>query len=94
MDIYKPKRIRWFRVIAFLFRSLAGILHRWPIVLAVVVILSPITPHFRYEYMYKKHGNYRYKVHCTYLGVRGFISVYASGECPVIKIMDTRKFKA
>ena len=91
MSYYKPKRLRWGRVVAGIIRGIAGILIRWPLLLFAVFILSPIGPHLRFQYTYEQRGTYRHMIHCEYLGSRGFVDFSANGECPVFTIIDRRE---
>ncbi|MCG8380710.1 MAG: hypothetical protein MJA28_00620 [Gammaproteobacteria bacterium] len=92
MSHYKPKRIRWGKIVAGFFRSLAGILERWPLLLIAVFILSPVGPHMLLNYTYEQRGSYKYMLSCQYLGSRGFVHYVAMGECPYFKIIDSREF--
>jgi hypothetical protein len=91
MKHYKPTRLRWRKGLAHVIRFIAGMLERWPLLLLAVVIVSPVTPHLRWNYAYEQRGTYRHMFACEYLGSRGFVNHVESGRCPVIAIIDTRK---
>lgn len=90
MNYYKPKRLRWGRVVAGVLRGIAGILIRWPLLLFAVFILSPIGPHMRIQYTYEQRGTYRHMIYCEYLGSRGFVGFSAGDDCPLLTIIDRR----
>ena len=92
MSYYKPTRIRWGRVLAYFIRGIAGLLERWPLLLLAALIISPIGPHVRMQYVYEQHGSYHYMLRCEYLGSRGFVNHVEAGRCPIITIIDTRIF--
>lgn len=92
MSHYKPKRFRATKVFGYFFRGIAELLSRWPLLLLVAFLVSPVGPHLRYQYTYEDRGSYRYMLDCEYLGSRGFVRYYANGECPFFVIIDQRKF--
>lgn len=91
MNHYKPKRVRWGKVFAFMLRGLAGLLSRWPLFVIAAILISPIGPHLRWQYTYQQHGTYLYMLDCQYIGSRGFVRYREDGKCPVIAIIDRRK---
>ena len=90
MSYYKPKRIRWTRVLASFIRGIAGILNIWPLFLIAGFFISPVGPHLRMTYTYLQNGSQKYMLSCQYLGSRGFVSFDAFGECPFVTIIDRR----
>lgn len=91
MSYYKPKRLRWGRVVAGVTRGIAGILIRWPLLACAALIVSPIGPHLRIQYTYEQRGIYRYMLSCEYLGSRGFVNFIATGDCPLVTLIDRRE---
>ncbi len=91
MSYYKRKRLRWARVVAGFIRGIAGILVRWPLLLFAALIVSPIGPHLRIQYTYEQRGTYRYMLSCEYLGSRGFVNFIATGDCPLVTVIDRRE---
>ena len=90
MNYYKPKRIRWGRVIATFIRGIATLLNHWPLLLLIAFIVLPIGPHLRYEYSYRQFGSHRYLFNCKYIGSRGIVFYSEKGGCPLFAIIDRR----
>lgn len=67
-------------------RLLSKAVANWPWVLAIICILSPISPHVRLPY--ELSGST-----CDYIGTRGIISKSDQG-CPPVVIIDTRSGEA
>lgn len=91
MSHYKPKHIRWTKVIASFIRGIAEILRRWPLLLLAAFLVSPVGPHLRLQYTYENRGPYRYMLDCEYIGSRGLVRYRGSGACPVITMIDRRE---
>lgn len=72
-------------LIARLLRTTSKAIDHWPVVLLVLCIISPISPHVRipYELSYSD---------CTYIGTRGVIE-YDASSCSLITIIDTRPYR-
>lgn len=87
---YHHKKFRASRILAGLFRGLAKLIMRWPLILLVVVVVSPIGPHLRIEYRY--HGDQYSKqiIDCMLLGTRGYIYRIGHEHCSLVSIVDTR----
>lgn len=68
-------------VTASTLRLLSKAILNWPWVLALVCVISPISPHVRipYELSYSQ---------CDYIGTRGIITL-GETDCPWIAIIDT-----
>lgn len=79
---------------AGLARLLAGLLHRWPLVLIALFFISPVGPHLRLSYSYYEGSAHPSQLFdCTYLGSRGVIAP-ARGDldgCPIIAWIDARE---
>lgn len=83
MKHYTQKRIRPLRLVAMGVRFIARLIKLWPLVLIIVVLTSPITPHIRWDYRYIDTGDTRLITHCRYLGVKGYVHPGIS-ECHLI----------
>ena len=70
-------------VLATLCRAASRLVEYWPVALAAVVVLSPVSPHVRTT-------EYRSGA-CEYLGGRGVQVVRFDQRCPFITIIDTRE---
>ena len=91
MSLYAPKRIRSLTLVAGLLRMLAALLTLWPFLLVAAIVLSPITPHLRWEYSYRELGRERLYVACDYLGARGIVPYRRGADCPLVVLIDLRK---
>lgn len=63
-------------------RVLATLILNWPIVLALVCVISPISLHVELPYELSNAP-------CRYVGTRGIIDT-GRVKCPIIALIDTR----
>jgi hypothetical protein len=89
MSIYKHKNISLWRMLAKLLRGIVHSFNGWPLMLLVAFIVSPVTPHMRWEYTYRAAGTYRVYSHCTYLGKSGFVEYRRGETCPFITLINS-----
>ena len=76
-----------------LLRIIGALLERWPLLLVVAFIVSPVGPHMRLKYTY--YGSFESKVYkrCWYLGSRGVIEPLGlTPNCPVFVVLDAREW--
>jgi hypothetical protein len=93
MTRYKHRKIAPLRILAMGLRGLGRLMNRWPLLLLVGFLISPVGPHLRVQYTYELRGSYRHMLDCDYLGSRGFITTVSYGECPLIVMLDARDFR-
>ena len=91
------KRHTFLATLSALARLIGGLLKRWPVLLIIALLASPIGPHLRVEYTYndyywRSHFHPKIYTSCTYLGSRGLIHPYLEPDCPVIVMLDARDF--
>ncbi|CAA0099546.1 Uncharacterised protein [Halioglobus japonicus] len=91
MSRYTHRKVRPLRIVAMLLRGVGRLLARWPLLLLVGFLISPIGPHLRVQYTYELRGTHRQMLDCDYLGSRGFVTYVRYGECPLITILDNRE---
>ncbi|MEW8026302.1 MAG: hypothetical protein AB2806_00985 [Candidatus Thiodiazotropha sp.] len=91
MSVYSPKRMRSLKLAATFIRGLAASLALWPFMLLAAAVLSPVTPHLRWEYSYQEFGRQRIYVTCDYVGVRGIVTYHRGSECPLLVLIDLRE---
>ena len=91
MSQYRQRKIHPFWVLSVLLRGIVRLSREWPLLLLVAVIVSPISPHLRWEYTYIERSGYQDMINCEYLGSRGFIEFIPDDQCPLIMIIDNRK---
>jgi hypothetical protein len=91
MKPYKPTRLRWRQALAHVIRFIAGMLERWPLLLLAAVIVSPVTPHLRWNYTYRDVGQNRVYLKCDYIGVRGVVPYRRGSACPLLALIDLRE---
>jgi len=83
MKHYQKKRLRPLRILAMGLRFIARLLQLWPLLLSAMLLISPITPHLRWNY----HPENTDSRQCDYMGVRGLKLRNTSG-CPFIAFMS------
>ena len=91
MQVYRPVRVRPFRVLAWSLRGIAKVIALWPLWLFAALLLSPVGPHLRWQYSGKIPGTDGPVSSCLYLGVRGFVPQARRGACPFFVLIDRRK---
>ncbi|MBT3011724.1 MAG: hypothetical protein KME41_08375 [Candidatus Thiodiazotropha sp. (ex Lucina pensylvanica)] len=91
MSVYSPKRVRSLKLAATFIRVLAALLALWPFLLLAAAVLSPVTPHLRWEYSYREFGKQRHYTSCAYLGARGFVPYRRGSDCPLVVLIDLRE---
>ena len=81
---------RFLAPIANALHAASSLMKRWPIWLAAALYFAPVSPHLRWEYSFREHGNHRVYVRCDYFGIRGFVRNvdHARPNCPVILMLD------
>lgn len=88
---YKNKLIKPWKIVSALIRGLISFLRVWPLLLVVVFILSPITPHLRWSYQYHTWGGeHRVYFNCQYLSINGLSFPDFSPTCPLIVLADRK----
>lgn len=91
MSYYKPKKIKPLRLVAMVLRGIARSFSAWPLILIAAIVVSPISPHMRWNYHYQDFGSgNRIYTACEYLGARGYVSYMRDGDCPFITLVDRR----
>jgi hypothetical protein len=91
MEYYTPKKLRPWALTSLFLRGLIRMLELCPLVLLLAVFISPIQPHFRYEYRYFKIGHSKIMTDCDYLGLHGKTKYRDGSSCPFIVMIDTGK---
>lgn len=66
-----------------LFAALSWLVLRWPLIVLVVSLVSPISPHVRLTAA-------EMRTSCAYVGVHGILYEYNRMNCPLIAFIDTR----
>lgn len=89
-SLYKPRRVRKWRLLSSFVRLLASLLKVWPLLLIGAFIISPISPHLRWTYQYRDSGQTRIYINCNYLGMDGVVFPKGFTECPIILFIDRR----
>ncbi|MEM0951789.1 MAG: hypothetical protein AAGI66_06565 [Cyanobacteria bacterium P01_H01_bin.74] len=85
------KRIAAFKLLSGLVRFIGALSKLWLLGLIVLFFMMETGPHLRVEYTYRGSGEYRTYIRCTYLGARGFQTIYPdTGQCSVIAILNTK----
>jgi len=87
MKPYQQERLRPLRILAMGLRFIARLLQLWPLLLGVTLLISPITPHLRWNY----HPETQASVQCDYLGVHGY-RVRNKNSCPFIAFISHKPF--
>jgi type IV secretion system protein VirD4 len=59
--------------------------------LLAVVIVSPVTPHLRWNYTYRNVGQHRVYVACDYIGACGVVPYRRGNACPLLVLVDLRE---
>lgn len=54
----------------------------WPLLLIVIGLISPVSPHLRLTDPLASS--------CVYVGARGILHEYRDAPCPLIDLIDTR----
>ncbi len=80
---------KFLNFIEFAGRFLSAAVEAWPLWLIAAFLISPIGPHLRWSYVGKDPVYYQ----CTYLGSRGFVDPGLTPDCPIIVILDARRWK-
>lgn len=88
---HTPVRLHPLRWLAMVLRLFAHLLKAWPLLLILLMLLSPITPHLLWEYDYRQVGTHKYKTQCRYIGVHGLKSQPAYGDCAFIQFINTHE---
>lgn len=68
------------------FRGLSYAFAQWKLWALLAMLVAPVTPHLRWDYSYRIMHGTRIYTHCTYLGVRGYVSLPAD-DCPIIRLL-------
>lgn len=94
---YRPQTW-WQRLLRLgpLLRGVAQLLERWPMILLIFVVLSPVSPHLRvvYEYRTLGGGEYRIYTRCQYLGNRGAVEyVHGGAFCPIVLMLNAEEIR-
>ena len=89
MERYIPRKLRPWALTSLVLRGVIRLLELWPLVMLLLVYLSPIQPHFRYEYRYFMVGRTKIMTDCDYLGLHGFTKYRDGSFCPFIVLIDT-----
>lgn len=71
-------------------RLLRWVLSKWLLLAIAAFFLSPIGPHLRTSYTYRGDDHYRAYISCTYLGARGYTTLYHV-DCPVIILLENKR---
>lgn len=82
------RKLKPLNLTAMLLRLMVVLIRQWPLILIVLAIVSPISPHIRWQYNY--HRNDSYKFNCHYMGTRGLVRYARTGDCPLIIWIDYR----
>ena len=94
MTPYTHKKIRPWRLSAMALRALSRLLELWPLFVIAAVLISPIGPHMRWQYIYEQRGPHRHYLDCLYLGGGGFVRyVQPNCQCPFLIVLDRRQFQ-
>ena len=80
------RKLKPLNITAMLLRSLVMLIRQWPLLLFVLIVVSPISPHIRWQYNYYRQGSGMFN--CHYMGTRGLVRYARSGDCPLIIWID------
>jgi hypothetical protein len=82
------RKLKPLNLTAMLLRLLVVLIKQWPLILVVLVIVSPISPHIRWQYNYYHDDGYKFN--CHYMGTKGLVRYARTGDCPLIIWIDYR----
>ena len=79
-------------ILAALLRGLSALMSYWKPLLVILVLLSPVGPHIRWNHSYTGSPEHPRFTRCVYLGARGLITPPLTPSCPLIAWLDARKW--
>ena len=89
MSRAREKLSRW----GFTLRLSAFALSQWKLIALLAFIASPVGPHVRFSFSYTLVSGERIYQECSYLGSRGVIWPNLEPECPLIAVLDSRRWR-
>ena len=88
----KPKPVYF--ILGGLFRLFGALLRKWPLFVILLICVSPVGPHVRWEYQYVGSYSNKTYIRCDYMGSRGLLEdvPHLPPDCPFIVILDSRRW--
>ena len=84
------ERLGWW---GFILRLSAFLLSQWKLISLLAFVASPVGPHLRFSFSYTLVSGERIYQSCSYLGSRGVIWPNLQPDCPLIAIIDSRRWR-